>query len=85
VGVVVVAEFVGGHEIRIGGPEIGFQAAEPAWSPDGRALAIMTSNLPGREAQADSTALWVYGPDGSKIAQLLAASNLARPDWGAAP
>jgi TolB protein len=85
VAVVVVVELASGHETRIGGPEIGFQAAEPAWSPDGRGLAVITSNLPGREDRGTTTALRLYAPAGAEMAQLIAASDLARPDWGAAP
>ena len=67
VAVVVVVELASGRETRIGGPERGFQAAEPTWSPDGRGLAVITSNLPGREDQARTTALRLYAPDGAEI------------------
>jgi len=85
VSVVVIVDLVSGRQTTIGGPEIGFQAASPTWSPDGRGLALVVTNLPGREDRSRTTALRLYAPDGTETAQLIAEGGLANPDWGAAP
>ena len=72
VAVVTIVELASGRETMIGGPEIGFQAAAPAWSPDGQRLAAITWNLPGREDPAASTALRLYTSGGTEAAQLIA-------------
>ena len=85
VSVVVIVDLASGRQTTIGGPEIGFQAASPTWSPDGRGLALVVTNLPGREDRTRTTALRLYAPDGTETAQLIAEGGLANPDWGPAP
>lgn len=85
VAVVVLVELATGRERTTGGPEAGFQASAPAWSPDGRRLAMIASGLPGSTDESFPTALRLYAPDGAEIGQIVAMSGLASPDWGAAP
>jgi TolB protein len=85
VAVVTIIDLASGHETSIGGPEIGFQAADPAWSPDGQSIAVITTNLTGREDQLASTTLRLYGTGGIEIDQLVAESGLSQPNWGASP
>jgi Tol biopolymer transport system component len=85
VSVVVLVDLASRQERSIGGPEAGFQAAEPAWSPDARRIALIASALPGPADTAQPPTLRVYGQDGTMQVQLLAEPGLARPDWAPAP
>jgi len=82
---VTLVELASGREMTIGGPERGFQATSPTWAPDGQRVAVITTNLPGREESSATTALRVYGLDGKETAQLIAVPDLSQPDWGVSP
>jgi Tol biopolymer transport system component len=85
VAVVIVVAPGGQREIAIGGPEAGFQAAEPAWAPDGRRLALIASSLPARIDEPRRTTLRLFGPDGAALGDLLDEPGLGAPDWGRSP
>jgi Tol biopolymer transport system component len=85
VAVVVLVDLATGRERTIGGPNAGFQASAPAWSPDGRRLALLRSGLPGPADESPTVSLRLYSPDGAELGVLLTGSGLASPDWGAAP
>lgn len=85
VDVVVIVELATGREVRIGGPQAGFQAASPTWAPDARRLAVIASTLPARRGEPQTTALRLFGQDGSDLGELLSEPGLRDPDWGRTP
>lgn len=85
VDVVVLVDLASRREIRIGGPQAGFQASAPTWSPDGRRLALIAASLPARHDAPRETSLRLYGPDGAELGTLLTEPDLRTPNWGRAP
>jgi Tol biopolymer transport system component len=85
VDVVVIVELASRREVRIGGPEAGFQASAPTWAPDGRRLALIAASLPARRDAPSETSLRLFGSDGAELARLLTEPDLRSPDWGRAP
>lgn len=83
--VVVVAELTTRRETPIGGPNVGFQASGPTWSPDGRRLAVIVASPPARRGEPRETALRLFGADGTPQGDLVAEPGLRDPDWGRSP
>lgn len=82
VDVVVVVGLSSRRETPIGGPTVGFQVSGPAWSPDGRRLAMIAASPPARRDEPRETALRLFGPDGTALGDLVAEPGLRDPDWG---
>jgi Tol biopolymer transport system component len=80
---VIIAEMgAGRRETTMGGPNSGFQASGPAWSPDGRRLALIAASLPARRGDPQESTLRLFDPNGSALGDLVAEPGLRAPDWG---
>ncbi|MGE3912437.1 MAG: hypothetical protein AB7K36_23960, partial [Chloroflexota bacterium] len=79
VNVVKLADLTSGQETVIGGPEAGFQAQGPAWSPDGRRLALIAASLPARRGEPRQTTLRLFGLDGADLGDLVTEPGLRTP------
>jgi Tol biopolymer transport system component len=83
--VVVLVDLASRRETVIGGPEAGFQASGPAWSPDARRLALVAASLPARHNEPGRATLRLLTADGTDQGELLTEPDLRDPDWGRAP
>lgn len=80
---VLLVDLASGGETRVGDAQQGFQAASPAWSPDGHRLALVTRGLPGGAPERPRE-LRIYTSDGTELA-VAASGAIASLTWNPAP
>ncbi|MCC6174712.1 MAG: PD40 domain-containing protein [Chloroflexi bacterium] len=83
VDIVTIVDLSGSEPVKIGGPQAGFAASDPAWSPDGKQVALIAANVPERASTPRWSALRLYDLTGTQQAELLTAPSLSDLDWGA--